>query len=78
MQEYLLIIVGIFGGLAGGFFIGQSLLKKSSKNQEEEAERKATSILRDAKSKADSIRRDRQLEAKEHFLKLKSEFVKKQ
>jgi len=74
MQEYLLMIVGILGGLAGGFFIGQSLLKKSSRNQEEEAIRKADIILRDAKSNADSIKRDRQLEAKEYFLKLKSEF----
>lgn len=85
MSEYLLLIVGIVGGLVAGYFIGQSLLKKTTKNQEEEAARKAESILRDAESraqnikrdaesKAESYKRDRKLEAKEHFLKLKEEF----
>ena len=69
-----MLFVGILGGLTLGYFVGQSLLKKASKNQEEEAEKRAQSILRDANSKAESIKRDKHHEAKEHFLKLKSEF----
>ncbi len=74
MSEYLLMIIGIVVGLAAGYFIGQSLLKKTSRNQEEEAAQKAEIILREAKSSAESIKKDKMLEAKEHFLKLRSEF----
>jgi ribonucrease Y len=74
MSEYVFLIAGVLGGLIAGYFLGQMLLKKSSKNQEEEAERQAQIILRDAQSQAESLKRDKQHEAKEHFLKLKSEF----
>ncbi len=74
MSQYVLLALGILGGLAAGFFIGQSLLKKNLKNQEEEAERKASDIVRNANANAESIKKDKMLEAKEHFLKLKSEF----
>jgi len=74
MSEYVFLIAGILGGLIAGYFVGQMLLKKSSKNQEEDAERKAKVILRDAQSQAESLKRDKQHEAKEHFLKLRSEF----
>ena len=74
MSEYLLLIIGLVAGAAAGYFLGQSLLKKSVKNQEEEAERAAERIIKEANATAESIKRDRKLEAKEHFLKLKSEF----
>ena len=74
MPEYLIIIIGLVVGLGAGFFIGQALMKKNTVNQEEEAQKKAQDILRNAQSNADSIKRDKMLEAKEHFLKLKSEF----
>ncbi|MGR3809028.1 ribonuclease Y [Jiulongibacter sp. NS-SX5] len=74
MSEYVLLAVGIIAGLAIGYFIGQSLLKKKVQNHEEEAQKEAERILKDAKDRAESVKRDRKLEAKEHFLKLKSEF----
>jgi ribonuclease Y len=74
MSEYLLLIVGLVAGIAGGYFLGQSLMKKSAKNHEEEAERAAERIIKEANVTAENIKRDRKLEAKEHFLKLKSEF----
>ena len=74
MSEYLLLIVGLAVGIVGGYFLGKTLLQKSVKNQEEEAERAAERIVKEAHVTAENIKRDRKLEAKEHFLKLKSEF----
>jgi ribonuclease Y len=69
-----MLAVGILAGLAIGYFLGQSLLKKKVQNHEEEAQKEAERILKEASDRAESIKRDRKLEAKEHFLKLKSEF----
>ncbi|KPM49191.1 ribonuclease Y [Jiulongibacter sediminis] len=74
MSEYVMLAVGILAGLAIGYFLGQSLLKKKVQNHEQEAQKEAERILKEANDRAESIKRDRKLEAKEHFLKLKSEF----
>ena len=74
MPVYLFIIVGLVVGVAIGFFIGQSLLKKNLANQEEEANKTAQEIIRNAKNSAENIKKDKMLEAKEHFMKLKSDF----
>jgi ribonuclease Y len=74
MSVYLLIIVGLVVGLAIGYFIGQSLMKKNLANQEEEANKSAQEIIRNAKNNAENVKKDKMLEAKEHFLKLKSDF----
>ncbi len=74
MSDYLIIIVGVVAGVAIGFYIGNVLMKKNTANLEEEANKKAEDILRNAKSSAENIKKDKMLEAKEHFLKLKSTF----
>lgn len=74
MSEYVLLAVGLIVGLGAGYFLGQSLLKKKVQNHEEEAQKEADRIIKNATETAESIKRDRKLEAKEHFLKLKSEF----
>lgn len=74
MSEYLLLIIGLVGGLVLGYFVGQSLLKKNLQNQEQEAEKAAERIIKEATMTAENVAKDRKLEAKEHFLKLKSEF----
>jgi ribonuclease Y len=74
MPVYLFIIVGLIIGLAIGYFLGQSLLKKNLANQEEEANKSAQEIIRNAKNSAENIKKDKMLEAKEHFMKLKSDF----
>jgi ribonuclease Y len=60
--------------LAIGFFVGRALLKKNFETKEAEAEQRAAEILKNAEQTAENMKKDKMLEAKEHFLKLKSEF----
>jgi ribonuclease Y len=74
MSEYLIAIVLSIITLAVGYFVGQNIAKKNLKDHNEEAERKAAEIVKAAQVNAENTKRDKMLEAKEHFLKLKSEF----
>ncbi len=68
-----IIITGIgclIAGLAGGRF----LLKNTLKKYEKEAREKAKLILKEAELNAENFKKDRILEAKEKYLKLKAEF----
>jgi ribonuclease Y len=68
-----IIITGIgclIAGLAGGRF----LLKNTLKKYEKEAREKAKLILKEAELNAENLKKDRILEAKEKYLKLKAEF----
>jgi len=56
--------------------IGRFLLQILLKKQEKEASEKANQIIKDAESQAEHIKKQRQLEAKEKFLQLKSEHEK--
>jgi ribonucrease Y len=60
--------------LAGGFFGGRAMLQKNLDDKEADAQRKAEDIIKNAQANAETVKKDRMLEAKEHFLKLKSEF----
>ncbi|CAN0593101.1 unnamed protein product, partial [Laminaria digitata] len=68
-----IIAMLVFGGVIG-FLISRFLLKKSADKKKKEAEDKAALIVKEAELTADNIKKDRILEAKEKFLKLKSEF----
>ncbi|NGF56587.1 ribonuclease Y [Parapedobacter sp. SGR-10] len=68
----LSIIISLLIGIVIGRFLLQILLKK----QEKEASEKANQIIKDAESQAEHIKKQRQLEAKEKFLQLKSEHEK--
>ncbi len=67
------IILYILIGLAVGVVIGRFLLRKLLRGQEIAAQNKVKKILKDAESKAEIVRKEKLLEAKDHFLKLKSE-----
>ncbi len=49
-------------------------LKKANKKAEEDAQQRAADIIKNAEITAENIKKDRILEAKEKYLKLKSEF----
>ncbi|MCX2450886.1 ribonuclease Y [Pedobacter sp. PLR] len=70
-------ITGIIGyvlaGLVVGVIVGRYLLRTLLKNQEIAAQTKVKKILKDAELKAEILRKDKALETKENFLKLKTE-----
>ena len=70
----LFIIVSLVAGLAGGFVIARTLSKKVFTKQEEEAKERAKAIIREAELQGENIKKERLLEAKEKFLKMKAEF----
>lgn len=74
MGESLYIIISGLVGLGIGALIVGFFLKGNNKKIEEEAKEKAKIILREAEMNAESLKKDRILEAKEKYLKLKSEF----
>ncbi|GAA4442322.1 ribonuclease Y [Pontibacter saemangeumensis] len=74
MPDILYILITAIVALGVGVFIGRSMLQKVYKQQEEDARQRAKSIIREAELNAESLKKDRILEAKEKYLKLKEEF----
>lgn len=72
-MEILGIIGYVLAGLAVGILVGRVLLRNLLKTQEIAAQTKVKKMLKDAESKAEILKKDRLLEAKEKFLQLKSE-----
>ncbi len=68
-----LIAAGAVGILLGALVAGL-LIKNNSKTIEAEAKEKAKSIVREAEITAEGVKKDRILEAKEKYLRLKAEF----
>ncbi|MEZ0486914.1 ribonuclease Y [Fibrella aquatica] len=57
-----------------GVFMGRKSLQGAIADKQQEAEAKAADILKTAELQAETIKKDRMLEAKEKFLRLKAEF----
>lgn len=68
-MEAIVAIVGVVAGIIAGKFI----FAKDNRRQIEEAESKAKGIVKEAHLRADTIKKERQLEAKEKFVQLKAE-----
>ncbi|TDX00215.1 ribonuclease Y [Dinghuibacter silviterrae] len=77
MESSLLvsIILGIVG-LAAGVIAGKFIFAKNTQSRIDEADKQAQKILNDAKTNAETIKREKQLEAKERFVQLKAEHDK--
>ncbi len=67
----ILVIVGVVG-LAAGVIIGKIIYAKNTARKAEEAEQQAQVILKEAGLKAENIRKEKELEAKERFIQLKT------
>ncbi|WMJ75669.1 ribonuclease Y [Cytophagaceae bacterium ABcell3] len=74
MVDIIYLIVAAIIGLAIGVVIGRMLLAKVFSKQEEDAREKAKMIVREAELQAESVKKDKILEAKEKYLRLKSDF----
>jgi ribonuclease Y len=77
-MESTTIIVAIvaIAAILIGIILGKLIFSKNTQKQVEEAEQQAKKITEDAKTVADTLKEKKILEAKEHFLQLKSEFEK--
>lgn len=73
-MDIIYIVIGVFAGLIVGFLISKALQDKIFKNKIKEAEDKGDHILKEAQLTAENIKKDKILEAKEKFIKLKAEF----
>lgn len=68
-----MIVVGLAAGLAIGYFLATGALRKKL---EQEVQQKSAGIVKDAEAKAENIKNEKILQAKEKFLQLKSEHEK--
>ncbi len=75
MEQLLPIIVGVVA-LIAGIILGKILFAKNTKQLLENAKEQAQQIISDAQSKGETLKKEKQLEAKEHFVQLKSEHDK--
>jgi ribonucrease Y len=72
---FTLIIIGIVG-IAIGFGIAKFLEKSNASHLLKTAKKNATAILREANFEAETLKKDKILQAKEKFIELKSEHEK--
>ena len=72
-MDIIYIVIAI-AGIAVGFAVDRVLLKRSVDKKLQEAEEQKKLILKEAEVTGESIKKDRILEAKEKFFKMKQEF----
>lgn len=74
-QMVIFIIIGVVG-IVAGIIAGKFIFVVNTKKQVEDAEQQAQKIIADAQAQAETIKREKTLEAKERFIQLKSEHDK--
>lgn len=76
MDSIILSIIIAVAALAVGILLGKIIFAQNTKKQIEIAEQEASKIVSEAKLKADTLKKEKLLEAKEHFVQLKMEHEK--
>lgn len=76
MLPYIIAAVAAVVGTIAGFLIGKTTTKNEADKIEAEARERARELVDNAKSKAEQIKKDKMLEAKEKFLQKKDEVEK--
>ncbi len=77
MEDMIIpIVIGLLIGLAVGYLIAKSLEKNRASGTIKRANKSAASILKEAKMDAESLKKEKILQAKEKFIELKSEHEK--
>ncbi|HAV53588.1 MAG TPA: ribonuclease Y, partial [Aequorivita sp.] len=75
-MDIIPIVISAIVGIAIGFFIAKLLERNNASQLITRAKKSASAILKEAKSEAETIKKDKILQAKEKFLELKSEHEK--
>lgn len=73
-MDIIYIIIGVFVGIVVGFLVSKLLQDKLFRNKITAAEEKGDHILKEAQLAAENIKKDKILEAKEKFIKLKADY----
>lgn len=73
-MDTITLLICALGGLIAGVIIGRFLLKKVFSSEEKKINEKADQLLKEAEREAETIKKDKILEAKEQLLNLKTEF----
>lgn len=73
-MEVIVIVVAVVATIALSLLLSNVFYKRKLKKNEDEAQAKAKLIIKEAEIAAENLKKDRILEAKERFLKMKSEF----
>jgi ribonuclease Y len=76
MESTIIVAIVAVVAILIGIFLGKLIFAKNTQKQIDEAEQTAKKIVEDAKAHADTLKEKKVLEAKENFLKLKSEHEK--
>ncbi len=74
MTDLIYILVTGLVALVAGIIIGKILFAKANKAEEKKAQESAALIIKKAEIDAEEVKKEKILEAKERFIKLKSEF----
>ncbi|MEO7802523.1 MAG: Rnase Y domain-containing protein, partial [Ginsengibacter sp.] len=74
-MEFSAIIVGIISVIVG-IVLGKIIFSKNTKKQVEEAGQQSEKLVSDAKLQAETLKKEKMLEAKETFVQLKAEHDK--
>ncbi|MBL7718745.1 MAG: ribonuclease Y [Flavipsychrobacter sp.] len=76
MNDTILVAIVAVVAILIGIFLGKAIFSKNTRKQVEEAEEQAKKLVEDAKTHAETLKDKKLLEAKEHFLQLKSQHEK--
>ena len=72
MEPNILYIIIGAGGLIAGIVLGKIIFAKNTKKQVEDAEKQAAVIQREAELRGETLKKEKELEAKEKFVQMKS------
>jgi len=75
-QLIISIVSAATGSLVVGSLVTWLMIRRSNQNLEAKANEAADRIIKEAESKAELIKKDKMMEAKEKFFQLKSEHEK--
>ena len=75
MEQLFPIIIGVVA-LIAGIILGKIVFAKNTKKQLEKAASEAQKIISDAQFQAETLKKEKLLEAKERFVQLKAEHDK--
>ncbi|MFP5040578.1 ribonuclease Y [Parasediminibacterium sp. JCM 36343] len=74
MDNTVILLVSSAVALVAGIIAGRFLFAKNTKEQLDDADVKAQAIIKEAELRAETIKKEKQLEAKEKFVQLKADY----